>query len=57
VISTLLLPPTFVVGAFGMNVGGIPWGQNGHGFWAGMGLCIALMLLVYGVLRKFRILP
>ena len=56
-ISTLLLPPTFVVGAFGMNVGGIPWGQNGHGFWAGMGLCIALMLLVYGVLRKFRILP
>jgi len=57
VISTLLLPPTFVVGAFGMNVGGIPWGQNGHGFWAGMAVCIALMLLVYAVLRKFRILP
>jgi zinc transporter len=28
VISTLLLPPTFGVGAFGMNVGGIPWGQK-----------------------------
>jgi zinc transporter len=57
VISTLLLPPTFVVGAFGMNVGGIPWGQNGHGFWAGMGVCVLLMLLVYGLLRRFRILP
>ena len=39
VISTLLLPPTFVAGAFGMNVGGIPWAQSPQGFWAAMGLC------------------
>jgi len=57
VISTLLLPPTFVVGAFGMNVGGVPWGQNGHGFWAALGLCAVLVLVGYVVLRRFRILP
>ncbi len=28
VISTLLLPPTFLVGAFGMNLEGIPWAQT-----------------------------
>ena len=57
VISTLLLPPTFLVGAFGMNVGGIPWGQNVHGFWYGVGLCAAVVFAGYLVLRRFRILP
>jgi len=57
VISTLLLPPTFVAGAFGMNVGGIPWSQNPHGFWAAMGLCALLVFVGYIVLRRFRILP
>jgi len=57
VISTLLLPPTFVAGAFGMNVGGIPWAQNPQGFWAAMGLCAVLVLVGYVVLRRFRILP
>ena len=57
VISTLLLPPTFVVGAFGMNVGGIPWGQAPNGFWAGLGLCLALVLAGLVLLRRFRILP
>jgi zinc transporter len=57
VISTLLLPPTFVVGAFGMNVGGIPWGTAPHGFWAALGLCLVLIGLCWFVLRRFRILP
>lgn len=57
VISTLLLPPTFLVGAFGMNVGGIPWAQSAHGFWYGLGLCAALVFTGYVVLRRFRILP
>jgi zinc transporter len=57
VISTLLLPPTFLAGAFGMNVGGLPWAQNPHGFWVTMGLCAALVAVSYVVLRRFRILP
>jgi zinc transporter len=57
VISTLLLPPTFVAGAFGMNVGGIPWAQSPHGFWAVLGFCLMLIFTGYVVLRRFRILP
>jgi zinc transporter len=53
----LLLPPTFVAGAFGMNVGGIPWAQNPQGFWAALGLCALLVFVGYIVLRRFRILP
>jgi Mg2+ and Co2+ transporter CorA len=57
VISTLLLPPTFVAGAFGMNVGGIPWAQAPEGFWMVLGFCLVLIGISYGVLRRFRILP
>ena len=57
VISTLLLPPTFVAGAFGMNVGGIPWAQSAHGFWAVLSFCAVLVFTGWLVLRRFRILP
>ena len=57
VISTLLLPPTFVAGAFGMNVGGIPWATDKEGFWAVLGFCVLLIAVSYAVLRRFRILP
>lgn len=57
VISTLLLPPTFVAGAFGMNVGGIPWAQDPHGFWTVLGVCVILIGVSWVVLRRFRILP
>jgi zinc transporter len=57
VISTLLLPPTFVVGAFGMNVGGLPWMQDKEGFYICLGLCLLLVAASYLLLRRFRILP
>lgn len=57
VISTLLLPPTFLVGAFGMNVPGIPWAGDHHGFWAALGLCLVMIVGCYTALRRFRILP
>lgn len=57
VISTLLLPPTFLVGAFGMNLDGIPWAKHHAGFAFVFGLCLLLVAGGYGVLRRFRILP
>ncbi len=57
VISTLLLPPSFVAGAFGMNVGGVPLGQEREGFWLVLGFCLVLTAISYAVLRRFRILP
>jgi zinc transporter len=57
VISTLILPPSFIVGAFGMNVGGVPLAQSVGGFWTMMGLCALLVAISYTVLKRFRILP
>jgi zinc transporter len=57
VISTLLLPPSFVAGAFGMNVGGVPWAQEREGFWLVLGFCAVLIAISYTMLRRFRILP
>jgi len=57
VISTLLLPPTFVVGAFGMNVPGLPWAQGASGFAIVILFCLVLIGVSYGVLRRFGILP
>jgi len=55
-ISTLLLPPTFLAGAFGMNLHGIPWADHPHGFAYVFALCLALTGGVYWVLRRFNIL-
>jgi zinc transporter len=57
VISTLLLPPTFLVGAFGMNLEGIPWARHHSGFVFVFSLCLLLIAAGYVVLRRFRILP
>jgi len=57
VISTLLLPPTFVVGAFGMNVEGLPWSHGPEGFAIVIGLCLLLVGAGYLMLRRFRIMP
>lgn len=57
VISTLLLPPTFLVGAFGMNLEGITWAGHPHGFAIVLGLCGLLVAGVYVVLRRLKILP
>ena len=57
VISTLLLPPTFVAGLFGMNVAGLPWAQDRHGFRIVILFCIGLIVAMWTLLRRFRILP
>jgi zinc transporter len=56
ILSTLLIPPTLIVGAFGMNVPGMPF-ETGHaGFAKAVLLCVAVVAGAYGLLRRWRIL-
>ena len=53
-VATVFLPLSFLVGLFGINVGGMPWGEvAGHakGFWFVTGLCV---LFGVGTLILFR---
>lgn len=52
VISTLLIPPTLIVGAFGMNVPGIPWEHSPTGFWIASALCGAVVVGALWFLRR-----
>ncbi|HWA92538.1 MAG TPA: CorA family divalent cation transporter [Rhizomicrobium sp.] len=56
IISTLLLPPTFVVGAFGMNLPSIPWAAGQGGFWWAVGLCVAVVAGCWATLKRYGIL-
>jgi zinc transporter len=56
VFSTLLLPPTFIAGAFGMNLPSIPWANTHGGFWWAVGLCVVVVGLCWLGLKRFRIL-
>lgn len=56
VMSVLLLPPTLIVGAFGMNLKGITFGESQHGFLIVCGLCVAAVAGVWFMLRRTRVL-
>ncbi len=56
IISTLLLPPTFIVGAFGMNLPAIPWAGGAGGFWWAVGLCVAVVAGSWALLKRYGIL-
>jgi zinc transporter len=56
ILSTMLLPPTLIVGAFGMNVRGIPFAEESVGFWSASIVCIAVVALCYWALKQLRIL-
>jgi len=57
VISTLLIPPTLIVGAFGMNVPGIPFEHSRLGFGIAAGICLIVVLAAYQLLRRLDLLP
>jgi zinc transporter len=57
VISTLLIPPTVVVGAFGMNLPGMPFANSRGGFALATGLCLAVVAAAWALLRRLRVLP
>lgn len=54
VITIVLTVPTIMTGAFGMNVGGIPCGDNPYGFWIISGVCVVITLLVGFILGRNR---
>ena len=56
IISTLMMPPTILVGAFGMNVKDIPFANDVNGFWAASLLCVVGVAGGYVLLRRFGIL-
>jgi zinc transporter len=43
IISTLLIPPTLVTGAFGMNLPGIPFEHSPSGFAVAAALCAVVV--------------
>jgi zinc transporter len=45
IVTVLALPINIMAGLFGMNVGGIPLSQNGHGFLIIVGIIISFTLL------------
>jgi len=54
-VTVLLLPFNVVGGLFGMNVGGIPYANDAHGFWVIILLvCVLTAGVGYFVLRRFR---
>ncbi|HEX7802385.1 MAG TPA: transporter [Pseudoxanthomonas sp.] len=55
VVTALLLPPTLVVGVFGMNMENLPLLQSAHGFGIAMGLCVVSSVFVYVLLRRFGV--
>jgi len=56
IISTLLIPPTLIVGAFGMNVPGIPWDKSPVGFAMASGLCVVVVGAAIWLLRRMQLL-
>ena len=57
IITTLLVPPTVIVGAFGMNVPGIPWDKSPAGFALAVGLCGVSVVGALWLLRRMQMLP
>lgn len=52
VLTTLLLPATFVTGLFGMNTKGLPFGTDDIGFYYALALCLVASGGVYLIIRR-----
>lgn len=52
IVSTLLIPPTLVTGAFGMNLDGIPFAHSSSGFAAAAALCALVVGAALLLLRR-----
>ena len=54
--TTLLLPPTFITGLFGMNVKGLPFTDDEFGFTYAVAMCALSSLAMYVAVRRMGIL-
>jgi zinc transporter len=53
-VVAAILPPSLIVGLFGINVGGMPGVDNGGAFWIVVGAIAVLAVAEYFCLRKLR---
>jgi len=56
VVTTLLLPPAFVTGFFGMNTKGLPFSDSDNGTLYAAILCGLAAVIVYLLIRRYRML-
>ena len=54
VVTTLLLPPAFVTGFFGMNTKGLPFGDSDYGTVYAAILCLLAAGVAYLLIRRYR---
>jgi zinc transporter len=54
VVTTLLLPPAFVTGFFGMNTKGLPFGDSDYGTVYATILCVFAAGVAYLLIRRYR---
>jgi Mg2+ and Co2+ transporter CorA len=54
VVTTVLLPPAFVTGYFGMNTKGLPFGDSDYGMVYATILCLLAAGVVYLLIRRYR---
>jgi hypothetical protein len=55
IVTTLFLPPTLVIGVFGMNTKGLPLTDVETGFLWAAALMVCSSLLVYLIMRRIGI--
>lgn len=54
IVALIFLPLTFITGLLGMNVEGIPYAREPWAFWAVVGFCVLLGLIVLGYFIRVR---
>jgi zinc transporter len=54
IVTTVLLPPAFVTGFFGMNTKGLPFAESDNGTLYAAAFCVAAAGLVYLLIRRYR---
>ena len=54
IVTVLALPINIIAGLLGMNVGGVPLAENGHGFWIVCGLIATFTTVAAWLLLRLQ---